>query len=276
MSDIVQGIGNSIIQHGKENDRVYLMKYNEEDATDLIEKIENLALENHYRKIVAKIPLSAKKEFENFGYLQEASIPYYYNGKEDCVFMCKYLRPDNEINHSSEVQDIISAVKNKSNNQVPLELSPEFDLRILKKDDVADMSALYKTVFETYPFPIFNPTYLAKTMDENIIYFGIFKESELVGVSSCETDSKYMNCEMTDFAILPKYRGNNYSLILLKAMESKMIELNYKVLYTIARAVSFGMNMTFSKSGYLFSGTLYNNTNISGNIEHMNIWYKVL
>lgn len=276
MSDVIQKIGHSIIHHGKENDRVYLMKYNEIDGTNLIKKIELLGLENHYKKIIAKIPFSAKKEFDDFGYVQEAHIPNYYNGKDDCVFMCKYLRTDNEINHSREVLDILSTTKSKSNTLFLPILSRNFDLRILTKNDADAMSALYKTVFATYPFPIFDPSYLIKTMNDNIIYFGILKDNKLIAIASCETDSEYMNCEMTDFAILPEYRGNNYALLLLKEMEYKMNQLNYKVLYTIARAMSYGMNIAFSKLGYTFSGTLYNNTNISGNIEHMNVWYKII
>jgi hypothetical protein len=36
------------------------------------------------------------------------------------------------------------------------------------------------------------------------------------------------------------------------------------------------MNITFAKNGYEYAGTLKNNTNISGNIESMNVWYKHL
>ena len=36
------------------------------------------------------------------------------------------------------------------------------------------------------------------------------------------------------------------------------------------------MNITFARQGYAFSGTLYNNTNISGNLESMNVWHKPL
>jgi hypothetical protein len=36
------------------------------------------------------------------------------------------------------------------------------------------------------------------------------------------------------------------------------------------------MNATFAKAGYSFGGTLINNTNISGDIESMNVWYKNL
>ena len=46
--------------------------------------------------------------------------------------------------------------------------------------------------------------------------------------------------------------------------------------YTIARSLSAGMNITFAKLGYVFAGTLTNNTNISGKIESMNVWYKLL
>jgi hypothetical protein len=46
--------------------------------------------------------------------------------------------------------------------------------------------------------------------------------------------------------------------------------------YTIARAESPGMNIVFTKNAYRYGGRLTNNTNISGHIESMNIWYKSL
>ena len=56
----------------------------------------------------------------------------------------------------------------------------------------------------------------------------------------------------------------------------EMKDKDIKMAYTIARAVSYGMNITFCKRGYTFAGTLINNTNISGGIENMNVWYKAL
>ena len=81
---------------------------------------------------------------------------------------------------------------------------------------------------------------------------------------------------MTDFATLPDYRGNNLSMMLLKEMEALMRSKKMKTVYTIARALSTGMNVTFSKMNYVFAGTLINNTNIAGKIESMNVWYKNL
>ena len=59
-------------------------------------------------------------------------------------------------------------------------------------------------------------------------------------------------------------------------MDHAARERGHRVAYTIARALSFGMNITFARRGYLFAGTLVNNTNISGRIESMNVWYKRL
>jgi hypothetical protein len=36
------------------------------------------------------------------------------------------------------------------------------------------------------------------------------------------------------------------------------------------------MNITFAKSSYTYSGTLTHNTQISGKLESMNVWYKDL
>ena len=36
------------------------------------------------------------------------------------------------------------------------------------------------------------------------------------------------------------------------------------------------MNITFAKLGYDFGGTLTRNTQISGDLESMNVWYKPL
>ena len=59
-------------------------------------------------------------------------------------------------------------------------------------------------------------------------------------------------------------------------MESDPAVQQMKTAYTIARSLSPGMNITFARHGYLYGGTLTNNTNISGSIESMNIWYKPL
>jgi putative beta-lysine N-acetyltransferase len=113
-------------------------------------------------------------------------------------------------------------------------------------------------------------------MDENIQYYGIYYKNKLIAASSAEMDIEMKNAEMTDFATDPEFAGNSLSLILLRKMEEEMMRKEMKVLYTIARSFSPGMNITFAKQDYEFSGTLINNTNIFGKIESMNVWYKII
>jgi hypothetical protein len=57
-------------------------------------------------------------------------------------------------------------------------------------------------------------------------------------------------------------------------MGEEMKARKIKTLYTIARATSHGMNKTFGRQGYIFAGTLINNTQIGESIESMNVWHK--
>ena len=70
--------------------------------------------------------------------------------------------------------------------------------------------------------------------------------------------------------------GQGFATILLEAMEDEMQYRDMATAYTIARAPSFGMNITFARMGYGFAGRLINNTNIGGQFEDMNVWYKHL
>lgn len=158
----------------------------------------------------------------------------------------------------------------------PPPLPAEFSLRACTHGDAAAMAAIYRKVFPTYPFPIHDPAWLRETMESHIDYFGVEHGGRLVALASSEMELDGLNVEMTDFATLPEFRGRNLALHLLAAMEEAMRRKGMRTAYTIARAMSPGMNITFAKAGYKFSGTLVNNTNISGGIESMNVWYKSL
>lgn len=145
---------------------------------------------------------------------------------------------------------------------------------ILGEEEADEISEIYKRVFKSYPFPIHDPNYIRKTMREHIRYFGIRANGNLIALSSAEMDVNAANAEMTDFATLPEARGKRTAYYLLRAMEAEMRQTGLKTLYTIARLNSLPMNKTFLKHGYIYSGTLINNTNIDGSIESMNVLYK--
>lgn len=273
--DHIELCRHSTIHHGRQNERIYLMHLDTQDMPSILDDLYTLAKIHDYTKIVCKVPLSFKDTFSKKGYLEEAYIPNYFNAYETCSYMCYYL--DSKRSIQPDIRQIAKVLKTALKKTSSTQLKPlpsTFTITRLNTEHISHMVQLFKKVFKSYPFPIFDETYLEKTMDENIIYFGLFDQSQLVGIASCETDLTTKTSEMTDFSIDPKYRGHNFALYLLQVMEQTMHDLNFKTLYTIARANSYGMNITFSKQGYQYGGTLKNNTHIAGQLESMNVWYK--
>jgi putative beta-lysine N-acetyltransferase len=287
-NDIIEYIGNSMIQHGIYNDRIYLMKLSIEDFPNIIDKLNKMASENGYSKIFAKIPLFARDKFIANDYILEASIPISKNDKEDRIyFMGKYFDKSRMTdNNFEDIDAILGFIMSKENilgnDYTKLGIPRELKCEMCKESHISQMANLYRKVFCTYPFPIYDPKYIRKTMNENIVYFSIMKDDKIVALSSSEMDTDLQHVEMTDFATLPEYQGRGFALYLLHNMEEEMRKRNMRVAYTISRAVSYGINMVFAKMGYIYGGTLTNNTNIStigtssDNFESMNVWYKSL
>lgn len=279
MYDKIEKLDNSIIQHGKNNNRIYLMKLQQEDFPKIIDKLRTLAKEKKYTKIFAKIPEWAKHEFENSGFQKEAFIPNFILGQIDVYFVSEFRDPDRANLDASEdkaIREVLNLARKKQKEPLTIDFTNEYHVKNLDQNDVQSLTQLYEEVFDSYPFPIFDENYILRTMDDHIQYFGIFDNGNLIAAASCELDRDAMSSEMTDFATLSQYRGRNLSLYLLREMEAEMRKQNMMTLYTIARAHSPGMNITFAKLGYKFCGTLIKNTNIAGKIESMNVWYKNL
>ncbi len=275
MIDSIETFGGSLIQHGKANDRAYVMKIGENDYPEIVDYVVSLALANGYSKIFVKAPAFARPAFMDSGFVEEARIPGLFQRKEDGFFLSKFLSAKREREgQPGLVAEILQAARQKAGKMGGVRLPPRHACRIMRKHDVEDMVQLYRKVFASYPFPIHEPDYLAKTMDENLVYYGIWADDTLIALSSAEIDFDGKNAEMTDFATLPEFRGLGLATYLLDQMESGIRQIGIKTAYTIARAYSFGMNITFAKHGYTYGGTLANNTQISGDLESMNVWHK--
>lgn len=280
MADRIIRLGNSIVQHGRHNDRVYLMSLSPSDREPIgpiLEAMESLAYQEGYSKIFCKVPSSLKREILSGGYMEEAYIPGFFGGLEDASFMCRYFSQsrmhDRDAGENCKVLDVALAKQNeKKDARLPIDAVCD----ICNGADVEEMAGVYREVFSTYPFPVFDPDYLLQTMSEGFVYLCIRSGGRIVALSSCEKDEKNRNVEMTDFATLPGYRGRAYSQCLLNEMELEMRKRSMVMAYTIARAGSYGINIVFSRNSYRYAGTLVNNTNISGGFESMNVWYKKL
>lgn len=295
MQDKIEIIGtNTIIQHGELNKRVYLIKLDERDVGNITSLLNVLARERSYSKIFCKVPAWAAPVFNADGFIMEAFIPGFYAGKQGVCFMSKFLNSDRLLGIENKVlmefSRMLGAFRTSEADApegvdpqpgaddaagtMPMKKVPK--VTSLSEEQADEITEVYKRVFKSYPFPIHDPNYIRKTMRDQIRYFGIRERGNLVALSSAEMDQVSKNAEMTDFATLPEARGKRTAYYLLGAMEEEMKQLGIKTLYTIARLNSLPMNKTFLKHGYIYSGTLINNTNIAGSIESMNVLYKHL
>ena len=275
--DTIERYKGSIIQHGGYNDRIYVLKLAPEVSQNYPWDLVQVAKENHYSKICAKVPERHSDIFGDAGFHEEARIPEFYPDNEASLFMGCFLDRARIIEPAlGTMKKNLSIARQKHGDDAVESLKDGFRLRQCQETDAAMLAHLYQKVFPSYPFPIHDPEYILSTMKSHVDYFGIETEGRLVAASSAEMDAQAAAVEMTDFATLPKWRGNGFAQILLSRMEEAMRRKGFHTAYTIARAMSAGMNITFSKAGYQMAGRLKNNTNISGEIESMNVWYKNL
>lgn len=282
MPDIIEKISNSTIQHGKFNNRIYVMEYDEKDHIEFINSIEKISETNHYSKIFTKIPSSALPSFLVSGFQIEAYIPYFFNGNSHGFFVSKFYSDRRKVLNLNDYI-VFEGVINKYNNKITVSniinnnIEKNRTIKLLDTSHSKNISKLLSTVFPVYPFPVHEPAYIKKTMGENIKYFGYFENNKLLAVSSCEMYLSKDNAEMTDFAVLPELRGKGIANSLLSFMEDYCKNnTNIKTLYTIARLNEPGINALFLKNNYCYCGTLINNTKIYKSIESMNVYYKFI
>ncbi len=273
--DVIERFKSSLIQHGNCSSRIYVMEFPTENFETYPQSLIQFARSKKYTKIICKTPSNFESLFLAYNFKKEALIPGFFNGKEDVVFMCYYFDKKREIEtYIEKYEEIMKVSKKKSHTPLFFKLSSGYKVVSCSTDTIPLLVNLYKRVFPSYPFPIHEPGYI-KTIDEVLSFnIGVMFKDELVAAASTERSLQYNNCEMTDFATLPEHRGVGLGGYLLHLMDTHIKQEGIYVVYTIARAISYGMNITFAKNQYMFGGRLKNNTDISGSIESMNIWYK--
>jgi putative beta-lysine N-acetyltransferase len=275
--DVVMHRGSSVIQHGHFNNRVYVMKLSPADTADIIRYADDLSRKEGYTKIFVKVPESMAGAFENDGYCTEAVVPGFFHGGESAAFMGKYTRPERkEVSDSAAAAGVLAEAFGHAGQRSVPDLPDGFSLMHAHAGDAEDIAALYRTVFETYPFPVHDPGFIREALQGSTRFFVIRKSHVLAAVASCEVDNENLNAEVTDFATGPLFRGRGFAGLLLRAMEQDLKKDGIRLAYTICRALFKPINTVFAGAGYRYAGLLPNNTNICGAMESMNVWYRCL
>lgn len=246
------------------------------NLTSMLDKAEKIAEDENADKLIIK---GRKEHFSHLlesGYRFEASIDGYFLGS-DCFFFSRFLTDERKISpHWTEEDGIIKSVYHLKEPSQTIAPPKAYVLKKMEASDAPGLSELYKSVFQIYPTPLNNPDYIVQTMQEGTIYYGFIHDGEVVSAASAEVNLFYKNAELTDCATLKEHRKHGLMKILLDRLEQELVEKGIYCAYSIARALSFGMNAVLYHLHYAYRGRLVNNVFIYDKIENMNVWVKDL
>lgn len=246
------------------------------DVTRAILAAEQLAIVEKLEKLIIKARKENYSQLVENGFICEAIIERYFLGS-DLYFFCKYFTTERRTSNQWMNEDeIVKNVQDLKQNVQLIQPPKEYKLIKLSKEDANSLASLYGKVFQIYPTPLNDPQYIIETMNDGTVYYGFLFNNEIVSAASAEVNSFYKNAELTDCATLHEHRKHGLMKILLVALEKELKSDGIFCTYSIARALSFGMNAALHQLNYQYRGRLMNNCYIYDKLEDMNVWVKDL
>lgn len=244
--------------------------------TSCVQEAVQMATETAAEKLIFKARQENVLTLIEAGFVCEAKIDRYYLGN-DCFFLVKYFTNERRNSqHWVKEDQIIKGIFALENELRLQQLPIGYQLRKANESDAIRLADLYRTVFKIYPTPMNDPAYIKKCMNNETIFYICTVEEKIVSAASAEIDAFYHNAEMTDCATLPEYRQFGLMKHILVKLEEELVANKIYCAYSIARALSFGMNAALHQLKYQYRGRLANNCYIFNQIEDMNMWVKHL
>ncbi|EKN68174.1 putative beta-lysine N-acetyltransferase [Schinkia azotoformans] len=217
------------------------------------------------------------RQLLSIGFELEGIIKGYFNGSDNYIMTC-YKENERRTSTSWLQEDaIIQSIQEKGKKMHEIKLPSQYRIRKAKTEDAVKLAELYNNVFPVYPTPMNNPEYVTKVMitGGTIFYVGECN-NELVSAASAEINASLHNAEITDCATLPEHRKYGLLKRLMVELEKELKDAGIYCAFSLARALSYGMNAALFQLSYQYNGRLTNNCFIFDKIENMNVWVKDL
>ncbi|WP_036698242.1 putative beta-lysine N-acetyltransferase [Paenibacillus taiwanensis] len=242
----------------------------------VFERVQELMQLHYFTKVWIKARHYDWGCFLAQGYMLEAVIHGYFQGQEafNMVFYTDLERRTSDywVYEDQLLAKVLALpLKSELNKH-----SAGFLLRPATCQDAPALAALYRQVFATYPTPMHDAQYVEHSIQEGTIFHLAEFEGQLVSAASAEMNAAYHNAEMTDCATLPTCRNKGLMRVLLQQLEQDLLRRDITCAYSLARALSPGMNAVFKQLGYEYGGRMTKNCNIYNKFEDMNVWTKSL
>lgn len=259
---------------------IYLMcSSSEKELLDLEKKATSLAEEANFGKVVSKVPQWAVDPLLERGYQLEAEIPGLYGGDTTGYFLANYRDPQRKHCGKKELKiiDSVKAIaKATREDDTAYQLPEDCEVKFLIESEREILVALYQRAFLRYPSPADFSTFVRNTFESGHQFYVLLKNGQLIEACRVAQFNEEQHIEVSDFVTHPDFRGKNLSYHLLQSLESQLRTSGTTTIYGLARASSYGRNITFGKLGYECGGTLRNTRLIGESIESLNVWHKPL
>ncbi|WP_226534788.1 putative beta-lysine N-acetyltransferase [Fictibacillus halophilus] len=238
--------------------------------------LDEIVSQNKFQKIIIKCRHDDLSQWLEKGFINEGEFTGFFNGAS-AVSMCKYFSNERRnSNYWIEEDKIINDVLKLPQGSISSLIPNEYTLRMADEQDAKELADLYNQVFEVYPTPMDDPEYVLKMIRSGTLFCVVTYKQKIISAASADVNAVYHNAEITDCATLTEHRKFGLMKHLINRLEQELFNRKFYCSYSIARALSFGMNAVFHQKGYVFKGRLANNCKIFDKYEDMNIWVKDL
>lgn len=205
----------------------------------------------------------------------EAKIKGFFDG-QDAYIYASFLHPlrNLPIDESKESYVLKTALNDSKQHRSLLPLPVNYLMRTPNQHDAESMAALYRTVFQTYPTPMHDPNFIRDIMQQQVYFTVVEHKGQIVSACSADVMPPYLSAEMSDCATHADHRGQGLLSHPFTHLSTKMQNMGIKTLFSYSRSLSMGMNLINKRQGFIYGGKMVQNSNISGRLESMNVWYK--
>lgn len=250
------------------NRRLKVSSYCATDIGPLASHLFRIADANRYDKIIVKARSDDRAEFEALGYETEARLG-------DSWLISAFRSTARRLSRRIDDEEVlVQAIRSHPILERPLALRLETESAT--RAQVGELATLYGATYRSYPTPVSSPAFLRRSIEGGNIYRFVRKAGQIVSAAAVEIDVRASAAEMTDCVTLPPARNLGLMSGLLENLEADLRARGIRTAFSLARAMSVGMNTVLHDLGYEFSGRMINNCQIDGSFEDMNLWTKTL
>ncbi|RSK23932.1 putative beta-lysine N-acetyltransferase [Bacillus sp. HMF5848] len=245
------------------------------NVQDIVKTLDPILSQHNFKKLIF---FARSEHFHTLLSLQfelEAIIYGFFNGSDNYI-MTRFADDARRTSSQWVKEDGILEAVRSARPSAASDIPKKYVFRKATKVDAHALSELYGKVFAVYPTPVTEAAYVKKMIEGGTVFYVVECGGQLVSAASADINETLHHAELTDCATL--YEHRKYGLIkqLLKQLEDELKQRGIYCAFSIARALSYGMNAALHQLGYCYTGRLTNNCYIFDKLEDMNVWVKDL